>query len=66
MSELHTPQTVPGSIEPTTLLGRFGRTIPTVLVLGALTGLGYWGHHAGWKLPKFSALTGNGPAGKDD
>ena len=66
MSELHAPQTVAGSTEQTTLLGRLGRTIPTVLVLSALAGLGYWGHHTGWKLPKFSALNGNGQAGKDD
>jgi len=44
------------------VLGRFGRTIPTVLVMGALAGLGYFGHHYGWKVPKFSELTGHGEA----
>ena len=32
--------------------------IPTLVVL-ALAGLiGWWGHHSGWKLPKFSELNG--------
>jgi multidrug efflux pump subunit AcrA (membrane-fusion protein) len=35
------------------------RTIPTVLVLAALAAIGYWGHHSGWKLPKFSELNGS-------
>jgi membrane fusion protein, heavy metal efflux system len=33
-------------------------TIPTVLVLAVAGGLGWWGHHSGWKLPKFSELNG--------
>lgn len=33
--------------------------IPTLLTLGLLAGLAYWGHHYGWSLPKFSELTGN-------
>src|SRR3989304_5308108 len=37
-----------------------GRALPTLFVLGAIGALGYWGHHTGWTLPKFSALTGNG------
>ncbi len=28
--------------------------------------LGAYGHHSGWKLPKFSALAGNGVAARDD
>jgi cobalt-zinc-cadmium efflux system membrane fusion protein len=43
-----------------------GRGIPTLLVLTALGGLGYWGHHTGWKLPKFSTLNGGAPAEEDD
>ncbi len=66
MPELHTRQAVVGSQEQPALLGWMGRAIPTVLVLGALACLGYWGHYRGWKLPKFSALTGNGRAEKDD
>lgn len=38
----------------------FGRAIPNVLVFAALAGIGYWGHHHGWKVPKFSELTSNG------
>ncbi|MFV1968035.1 MAG: hypothetical protein ACC628_21630, partial [Pirellulaceae bacterium] len=34
------------------------RAVPTLLVIGALAGLGYWGHHHGWKIPKFSELAG--------
>lgn len=42
------------------------QAIPTVLVLGALGGLLYWGHHTGWKLPKFSELNGEGQKEKED
>lgn len=31
--------------------------IPTLIVLAALGGLAWWGHHHGWHLPKFSELT---------
>ncbi len=47
----------------TSLIGRFTRAvvggIPTLIVLGMLVGLAWWGHHHGWSLPKFSELTGN-------
>lgn len=36
------------------------RVIPTVAVLAALGGVGYWGHHSGWKIPRFSELTSTG------
>jgi cobalt-zinc-cadmium efflux system membrane fusion protein len=49
-----------------TVLGWLGRVIPTLLVLAALGGLAYWGHHTGWTIPKFSALAGNAEAEKDD
>ncbi len=42
------------------------RTIPTVAVVAALAGLGYWGHHSGWKMPKFSALNGAAATPRDD
>ena len=41
-------------------------TVPTALVLAALGGLAFWGHHSGWTMPKFSVLTGHAAAGKDD
>ncbi|MDA1049347.1 MAG: efflux RND transporter periplasmic adaptor subunit [Planctomycetota bacterium] len=30
---------------------------PTIAVLLLLSAIGYWGHHSGWTVPKFSALT---------
>ena len=33
-------------------------TIPTLVVMGLLAAVGYFGHHYGWKVPKFSQLTG--------
>jgi multidrug efflux pump subunit AcrA (membrane-fusion protein) len=48
------------------VLGRLGHHIPTLAVMVLLAGLGAYGHHSGWKLPKFSALTGNGFAARDD
>src|SRR5262245_34696715 len=39
--------------------------LPTLLVLMAAAGLGWWGHHTGWKIPKFSELNGQ-VAAKDD
>lgn len=42
------------------------RGMPTVIVLILLGGIGYLGHHTGWKIPKFSTLIGNGPSGKED
>lgn len=32
--------------------------LPNVVVLCALAGLAYWGHHSGWKLPRYSELRG--------
>jgi cobalt-zinc-cadmium efflux system membrane fusion protein len=40
------------------VIGLFTRAIPTLLVMGALIGLGYFVHHHGGKMPKFSELTG--------
>ena len=39
---------------------------PTVVVLAALAVLAAWGHHAGWTLPRFSALMGGSGVGIDD
>ncbi len=41
------------------LAGAILRGIPTLIVLGMLGGLAWWGHHHGWRIPKFSELTGN-------
>ena len=48
------------------LLPRLHRHIPTLAVTTVLVGLGLYGHYSDWKLPKFSALTGNGAAARDD
>ena len=42
------------------VLGWIQRTVPTLLVMVALAGIGYFGHHHGWTIPKFSQLTGQG------
>jgi cobalt-zinc-cadmium efflux system membrane fusion protein len=47
-------------------LGWLARTIPTVFVLAALGGLTYWGHHTGWTVPTFAALTGGQTKDRDD
>jgi membrane fusion protein, heavy metal efflux system len=43
---------------PRSLLVSIAGTLPSLFVVMALVGLGYWGHHVGWKLPKFSELNG--------
>jgi membrane fusion protein, heavy metal efflux system len=39
---------------------------PTVLVIGLLVGVAYWGHSTDWSLPKFSALLGKQAEEKTD
>ncbi len=41
-------------------------SIPTAAVLAVLAALGWWGHHSGWALPKFSEVTGEAKALPDD
>ena len=43
-----------------------GRAVPNLLILFALGALAYWGHHNGWKLPRFAELAGGAGEGKDD
>jgi cobalt-zinc-cadmium efflux system membrane fusion protein len=43
-----------------------GRALPNLLVLFALGGLAWWGHHNGWKLPSFAGLTGEAGERKAD
>lgn len=33
--------------------------VPTLLVLAAMGGVGFWGHRTGWEAPRFSQLTGS-------
>jgi cobalt-zinc-cadmium efflux system membrane fusion protein len=60
------PPAIPGSSKGQALRDWLGRTLPTALVLLALAGVAYWGHHTGWKVPSFAALTGHETAAKDD
>ncbi len=48
------------------LLAWLAQHTPTLCVMVALAGLGVYGHHTDWKLPKFSTLTGNHVAATDD
>jgi len=63
-----TPQPVEAAKEGRRFRGliRLGHYIPTLMVMALLAGLGTYGHHSGWKLPKFSALAGNGVAERED
>lgn len=45
--------------------GSIAATIPTLFVVAVAGAVGWWGHHSGWKLPKFSELNGHVKA-KDD
>lgn len=40
--------------------------VPTIVVIALLAGLGLYGHHSDWKLPKFSALAGTASPIRDD
>jgi cobalt-zinc-cadmium efflux system membrane fusion protein len=42
------------------------RALPTALVLVALAGLGWWGHHTGWTLPSLASLSGGDVKEKED
>jgi cobalt-zinc-cadmium efflux system membrane fusion protein len=44
------------------LAARLLRGLPNLIVFALLGCLFYWGHSTGWKVPKFSALVGNGKA----
>lgn len=55
---------------PPSPLRRFGRfclhSLPTLLTFLVLAGVGFWGHHTGWKMPKFSSLMGPAEKTPDD
>ncbi len=52
--------------KPAAILVWLARSLPTGLVLAALGGLAFWGHHAGWTFPSFAMLTGSETKEKDD
>ncbi|NQV26112.1 MAG: efflux RND transporter periplasmic adaptor subunit [Rhodopirellula sp.] len=51
---------------PRRFAGWLLHSIPTTVVLAVLAALGWWGHHTGWALPKFSEVTGEAAAFPDD
>jgi membrane fusion protein, heavy metal efflux system len=52
--------------ESGTLRARIGGHLPTIAVIALLGGVGVYGHHSGWKVPKFSMLAGRGAAENND
>jgi multidrug efflux pump subunit AcrA (membrane-fusion protein) len=60
-------QTAPPQLGPLRrLFHKVAHSLPTVLVVGMLAGLGAYGHFSHWKLPKFSTLTGTDTAVRKD
>jgi cobalt-zinc-cadmium efflux system membrane fusion protein len=47
-------------------LRRLAAAFPNLVILVALGALAWWGHHTGWKLPRFSEMTGTAGKEKDD
>ena len=60
------PSAAPTVAPRFSLLARLGHSIPTLMVMAVLAGVGWYGHHSGWKLPKFSALAGNDANKRED
>jgi cobalt-zinc-cadmium efflux system membrane fusion protein len=65
--------TASGSTQPSRLARpksgfgvRLVRSIPNFFILTALAALAVWGHHSGWRLPRFSELSGSANREKDD
>jgi cobalt-zinc-cadmium efflux system membrane fusion protein len=40
--------------------------LPTAIVLAGIAAVGVWGHHTGWKAPRFSELFGTGDAAEEE
>ena len=51
---------------PRRFAGWLLHSMPTAAVLTVLAAVGWWGHHSGWALPKFSEVTGEAKALPDD
>lgn len=46
--------------EPRSMLQKAAGYLPSLIVLGAIAAVGYWGHATGWKAPSFSQVAGTG------
>ncbi|MBS0263766.1 MAG: efflux RND transporter periplasmic adaptor subunit [Planctomycetes bacterium] len=57
---------VPVSPTSHNLWRRLAHGLPNIVVFSVLGWLMYFGHHTGWKLPKFSALQGAAATATDD
>jgi membrane fusion protein, heavy metal efflux system len=64
--ETNTPMVEASSSSRSPFVAWLMRSVPTALVFAGLAGIGYWGHHHGWKIPKFSELSGHGELEDDD
>lgn len=51
---------------PRRLVAYLLQTMPTLVLLTALGGVAWWGHHSGWALPSFSEVTGHTADVPDD
>ena len=55
-------EAAPTETQPRSRAGRMAaaamESLPTLLVLAAIVGIAYWGHHTSWKAPKFSHVAG--------
>lgn len=65
MSAPLVPEPVPSAPPPRGWPRAALGAVPTLLVLAAAGALGWWGHHTGWKVPKFSELRGAARATDD-
>ncbi|MFO0965019.1 MAG: efflux RND transporter periplasmic adaptor subunit [Gemmataceae bacterium] len=45
---------------------RLRHAAPVLIVLAALGGIGWWGHHSGWKIPSFAELFGGAESTRED
>ena len=56
--ELETSAKIAVPRRGTSIRHRAKDVLPTLVVMGLLAAIGYFGHHYGWKVPRFSELTG--------
>ncbi|MDR1268533.1 MAG: efflux RND transporter periplasmic adaptor subunit [Planctomycetaceae bacterium] len=64
--ERYTTSNLPRKRSMLSILKSIFRVIPNMIVFLLIAGTIYVGHHTGWKLPKFSELTGNSIATVSD